>query len=410
MSRGQYNQDPMAGSNYASGQMDPNKSFHLYAHSQQDLSHHGHERPVMMQRPSQEQIYTSSAIRPIPAHYAPMQQQQHQHQQGQRPNLSQHLSHNGYDTTDAQAAALAALSTAGTIDPLSLQRFVGYQTTLSSNAPVTPSDEKHEDAIMAYSSRDARCAQEALALLIPSAEMLTAYSSLPEYLMNQPPLGSIRPSEADGEDQSPGVGSSSGRRPAPRKRGRPPRTLPPSPPQTASLLEFPTDARSEQTGVPQAIPAAYIREQVRTLKESWMNRDIATHNLFIRAQQPAFEQEEETFLPATRLYPIHEMVLVSQLAYWQLLCRFSPAREEGWMPIVEVEVPQPDFIDPLMHWLHHHDDQALYEMLDEMVDSSAGWIGIVWFARNVRSLGVCDSRVRIVLEAVVHERFGSHIK
>lgn len=264
---------------------------------------------------------------------------------------------------------------------------------------------KQEEAPL-FSAQDVHCANEALALLVPSVETLAAYSNLPSYQLNKPPLGSVREEEED--DGAGPSGSNSRKRTSTRKRGRPPRTLPPSPPPTAAQISFPDLPRAEDgEAMPQAVPAAYIREHVDILKESWMIRALATHNLFIRAlPQSGQAEDDEVRVPDTRLYPIHEMVLVSQLAYWQLLCKFGPAREEGWKPVAEISVPQPDYIDPVMYWLHHHDETTLATMLDEVVDGEDGWLGLVWFARNVRSLGVCDDRIRSVVQSWAQRRLG----
>lgn len=73
-------------------------------------------------------------------------------------------------------------------------------------------------------------------------------------------------------------------------------------------------------------------------------------------------------------------------------------------PLLRAMVPHSDMIDPLMYWLHHNDEQVLYEDLLDRCDAR-GVECIVQFCTNVQYFGVCDHRIRAVVLALFEPTF-----
>ena len=152
----------------------------------------------------------------------------------------------------------------------------------------------------------------------------------------------------------------------------------------------PIDADNGNADI-QVVPGAYIRSPacVGFLADTWMLPDRCTHDLLVSGTASGVDLH----------YPIHELVLHAQLANLPTTVVAQPPPIPSMRPLLRLKVPHSDMIDPLLFWLHHNDEEALF---DELLDRchERGLESIVRFCTNVQYLGVCDERIRGVVQAL----------
>lgn len=72
-------------------------------------------------------------------------------------------------------------------------------------------------------------------------------------------------------------------------------------------------------------------------------------------------------------------------------------------PLLSLIVPAIKQFDALLFWLHHHDEQVLYEFLKGIWANGTigGQYRLRGFCMNVRHLGIVDPRIRGIVLAVL---------
>lgn len=153
------------------------------------------------------------------------------------------------------------------------------------------------------------------------------------------------------------------------------------------------------------IPCSYARSKASALfAQTWSDHSLATHTLIIH-ELGQVNGTLEAHLK-TLLYPIHDMVLLTQCGNWEDTLQYRDEIDvDDTLPTLRIAVPHTDTIDPLLRFLHFHNAEDLYDTLLRLYDTpEQGDTLLVHFARNVRALGVLDGRIPAIVRAVLNTR------